>query len=314
MSKLLTALRQIDAKPTPIAEASPPVVASDSEPFDAARAREAVDTQADSRQPSTLDSAAAPAPEPLTGEGAMRTVAELNHLLEEALAAQQIDLANEIIEPLELESSHELPAAARDYHGPLEAIAVSREYADLADRLLEALNIPLPAVAMFATVAPALADSFWLLPLAIAAARSHAGRVLIVEADGDVPRWPAHLGIEADSGMVDALKDFGAWRDSIRRTAVPRIDLLPRGSGIWSCGSEANEQLKSFLIGAKTDYQLILVAAGNSDRPAAAAMAENCDGVVLVVGLETTARSAARQAKQSLESDGARMIGTVVRN
>jgi Mrp family chromosome partitioning ATPase len=137
---------------------------------------------------------------------------------------------------------------------------------------------------------------------------------LIVEADGDTPSWPAHLGIEAESGMVDALKDFAAWRDSIRRTAVRRIDLLPRGTGIWPTGVEANEQLEALLIGAKTDYQLILVAAGNADRPTAAALAKYCDGVLLVVELHRTARSATQRSKRTLEAVGGRVIGVIVRN
>jgi Mrp family chromosome partitioning ATPase len=313
MSKLLAALRQIDVNPAALVEQPESVESSRSEPAAPEHADGARVAASDRLKTSHTESIAESI-ETETGEGALRTVAELNHLLEEALAAQQIDLANEIFEPLELDAPDELLPPAPEFYDHLEAIAISRDFVEMADQMLAALNTPLPAVVMIATAESGSADSFWLLPLAIACAKSHVGRVLIVEADGDAPNWPAHLGIEAESGMVDALKDFAAWRDSIRRTAVPRIDLLPRGTGVWPTGVEADEQLESLLVGAKTEYQLILVAAGNADRPAAAALAAHCDGVLLVVDLRRTARSAAHRAKRSLESIGARVIGAVVRN
>ncbi|HEV2969745.1 MAG TPA: hypothetical protein VGY55_07130 [Pirellulales bacterium] len=312
MSKLLAALQQIDAKPT-ASEQSGSARPSDLELVPPDRTTQPQGDGTEIPKLSHLQSVA-DSIEPQTGEGALRTVAELNHLLEEALAAQQIDLANEVIEPLELDAPCELPPSPPDFHDPLEGIAVAREFVELADQMFAALNTPLPAVAMIVTAGRGNADSFWLLPLAIACAKSHVGRVLVVEADSNAPWWPAYLGIEAESGMAEALKDFAAWRDSIRRTAVPRIDLLPRGKGVWPTGAEANEQLQSLLIGAKTEYQLILIASGDADQPTAAALAQYCDGTVLVVDIGRTARAAAHRAKRSLESAGARVIGVVVRN
>jgi Mrp family chromosome partitioning ATPase len=65
---------------------------------------------------------------------------------------------------------------------------------------------------------------------------------------------------------------------------------------------------------AKADYSVILIAAGSVDRPAAAALAGQSEGVVLVVGLKATPRSAADRAKQLLESANARIMGAIVRD
>ena len=63
----------------------------------------------------------------------------------------------------------------------------------------------------------------------------------------------------------------------------------------------------------KGEYSLILVAAGSAERPLARHLAAQSEGIVLIVGLNSTPRSAAVRAKRLLESTSARVLGAIVR-
>jgi Mrp family chromosome partitioning ATPase len=294
MSKLLSALRQIDAK-----SASTP---------------EAPATAVDESAPVAAESS-----------DALQKIAELQRLLEQALAVQSAEPFVESIEtPIdgptdapstsaEAVAERELAAALAPADGPPQPVAIAREFEELADRLLAELVTDSPAVLTFLAT-DALADSFWLLPLTIAILQKNSGRLLIVEAEGDVPRWPAHLGIEAEIGFVDLMESRAVWRDCVRSTAIPRLDLLPRGIGPIPATTESLAASKTLLSTAKADYSLILIAAGSADQSLAAALAGQSDGVVLVVGLKATPRSAAERAMQLLESVNARIMGAIVRD
>ena len=249
----------------------------------------------------------------------------MNLLLAEALAAQQIEFASRQTAPSEFDTYDE-PASApapHEHRSPDDAprerephpqFSVSREFDALADRLLAALPA-LPAIAAFVTAESGSTDGFWLLPLATALVRKHGVRILLVEADGAVPAWPARLGLEAPQGIVDLLKTAmdrkTDWKAAVRHTAISRIDLLPRGTGDWSGGALADDRLKSLFAAAKADYPLVLIAAGTAGSPVSQRIIRQSDGVLLVVGLEATACAAARRAAESLSATGARILGAL---
>ena len=286
MSKLLTALRQIDAKPALTLETPATGVEQ-------------------------------PAPVDVESNDALQRITELQRLLEQALAGQQADASDkppdEPTAPPESAASIEptsRPHPADDLNQP---VGVAREFAELADRLLAELNSAAPAVVSVFGIGSESADSFWLLPLAVALWQKQTGRILIVEADGDTPRWPAHLGIEAEIGLVELLESRAAWRDCLRSTAIPDLDLLPRGMGPIPMAGEPLSLLKPLLDNVKSEYSLTLIAAGSADRPLARHLAAQSEGVVLVVGLNATPRAAALRAKRLLESTNARVLGAIVR-
>jgi Mrp family chromosome partitioning ATPase len=294
MSKLLSALRQIDAKSASTPEA--PAAAVD--------------------QPASVAA---------ESSDALKKIAELQRLLEQALAGQHFEAIGESIETpvggqtdgpsrsAEAVAEREPAAARAPSAEPPQPVAIAREFAELADRLLVELGTASPAVVTFVAT-DETADSFWLLPLGVALLQKHSGRLLIIEAEGDIPRWPAHLGIEAEIGFVDLLESRAACRDCVRSTAIPRLDLLPRGLGPIPATTDSLALSKTLLSTEKADYSLILIAAGSFDHPAVTALVGQSDGVVLVVGLKSTPRSAADRAKQVLESANAPIMGVIVRD
>jgi Mrp family chromosome partitioning ATPase len=289
MSKLLAALQQIDGRPaltleTPASgvERPAPIVVGSNDSNDA-----------------------------------LQRLAELQRLLEQALAGQQTEApdkpADGSIAPPKAPAVVEPTSRSRPADEPNQPVGVAREFAELADRLLAELNSAAPAVVSVFGIGNESADSFWLLPLAVALWQKHAGRILIVEADGDTPRWPAHLGIEAEIGLVELLESRVAWRDCLRSTAIPDLDLLPRGTGPIPAAGEPLSLLKLLLDNVKSEYALTLIAAGSADRPLAKHLAEQSEGVVLVVDLNATPQSAALRAKRLLDSTNARVLGAIVR-
>src|SRR5260221_14639680 len=140
MSKLLAALRQINAKPA-----------------------------------STLETQATRIETPASVVGvsndALERIAELQRLLEQALAGQQTEASDKRSEiPT---APPEAPTIAEPISRPVRAdepsqpVGVAREFAELADRLLAELNSTAPAVVSVFGIGSEPTDSFWLLPLAV---------------------------------------------------------------------------------------------------------------------------------------------------
>jgi Mrp family chromosome partitioning ATPase len=192
-------------------------------------------------------------------------------------------------------------------------ISIAAEFADLADRLLAEISATSPAVVTVVATGPESASSHWLEPLAVALLEKEVGRLLLIEADSDQPQWPTRFGLECSAGLVEVLQSRATWRDCLRPTAIPRLDLLPRGHGTLPNVVLAPAPLLALLNNVRIAYPLILIAAGSIDRPAAAAIAGRSDGVILVVGLKSTPRTAAERAKRILVSSGARILGAIAR-
>jgi Mrp family chromosome partitioning ATPase len=202
---------------------------------------------------------------------------------------------------------------AKPWKDPLAAVAVGREYGKLCNRLVSNLRHRLPAVVLFAPAEAGAAGDTWLLPLGVAFAQAHSGRVLIVEAASNESHWPMTVGIEFGVGLVDVLKSKADWHDAVRQTPVPRIDLLARGIGNWPVDSTAADRMHSLWPELKLNYTLVMVVAAEGSGPLAAVLAAVCDAAVLVIELGKTPRSAAARTKRTLESRGGRVVGCVVR-
>lgn len=299
MSKLLTALRKLDAQ-------------------SAARPAR---TTSERREALTPPPAAQGVP-----PDSLARITELNELLEEALSSQRTWLANELAvrtgfkkslhvapapTPINVEPT---PPALEPTPPPAAAevvpLPIAREFLELAEKL--ASEIQIPAALSFTTADKASSSCHWLLPLATALSQSVDSRLLIMEAAEDEPRWASQLGIEPAKLLVDALATPAAWRDSIVPTAVPRIDLLPGGIGNLPASVDVRQSFRELLANLRAEYGLVLVAAGQAETPMTKILTSECSNAVLNLGLKRTGRAAAARAKRSLESTGVRLVGSVV--
>ncbi len=258
-------------------------------------------------------------------------IAVLNELLEEALATQKTPLPNKLAVKTAFQKSLHLPrasaplanepvaneparldpqvleASAGKPHAP---ISVAGEFAALARRLLN--DVETPAVITFATAGCKGDESFLLLPLAVALAEFHAGRLLIVEAAGNQPRWATHLGIDAPAGLTESLSAERQLKECVRATAIPRIDLLSCGKGDLLFDGNIGRRLKTLISELKRDYSLTLVAGGDSESALTKSFSLASEATVMTIGLKRTARSAAIQATEKLKAAGVRLLGSIV--
>lgn len=68
--------------------------------------------------------------------------------------------------------------------------------------------------------------------LAVSLAQEVGLRALLIDADLRRPSVASYLGIDASTGLVDCLRDGASPSSVIRRTSVPKLDLLPAGQGV----------------------------------------------------------------------------------
>jgi Mrp family chromosome partitioning ATPase len=317
MSKLLKALKQIDANPPP-ARQIPHTSAPSRRPEPGARAveSEAEDPAAVTVNSAAVDVEAADENDAEQGDPLAR-IRELNRLLEDALASRRSAGSRQTDADAGDPSPNELTApkavARESTAESTRQIPIAADFADLADRLLVETSATSPAVVAFVAASPEAAGSQWLEPLAVAMLQKVPGRLLLIEADTDHSQWPARFGVEANAGLVEVLQSRATWRDCLRPTAIPRLDILPRGHGTMPNLATSTAPLIALIENVKGVYPLVLIAAGDIDRPSAATLASRSDGAVLLVGVKSTPRSAAERAKRLLIASGARIFGAVAR-
>ena len=150
--------------------------------------------------------------------------------------------------------------------------------------------------------------------LAVVVAQSGLSVVLL---DCDFRRPQVHALFRLDAGgvgLADVLAGTAPLAAALRRSPVPRLDLLPCG-GRPANPSELLDgpRFAELLDGLKATYDVVVV-----DTPPLLAVSDpsnvaaRVDGVVLVLRLTTDSRPAAERAHEALVALGANVLGVVV--
>lgn len=143
--------------------------------------------------------------------------------------------------------------------------------------------------------------SFCAINLALSLAAEKDREILLIDADFGKPGIPAALGLEAGSGLMDALADpMVAIEDCVIRTDIPSLSILPAGQR-----SNADTE---FLSSARTEQMLARLTQGRPDRilifdsppllaaSPAAVLASHVAIALLVVRADKTSEAAVRDA------------------
>lgn len=139
-------------------------------------------------------------------------------------------------------------------------------------------------------------------------------KVLVVDADLRRPRVHKVFAGDREPGLTTVLGDNTPPEDAIRPTEVPNLSYLAAGS----TGERPNEllasnEVKALLDRVSKDFDLVII-----DSPPSVILSDArilsryVDGVVLVVLEHATSRALVREATQSLDQVGARMLGVVI--
>lgn len=140
------------------------------------------------------------------------------------------------------------------------------------------------------------------------------GRVCVVDVNLRSPFLHEHFGAEARPGFADAMKDPAPIRDFVRATWCSHLWLMTSGAvGAEPNGALNPDRLRSRISELRAEFDYVLLdTPPMSSYPDAVLLGRLSDGVVLVVGSNSTRRESARVAKESLEAARVPILGAVL--
>jgi len=139
-------------------------------------------------------------------------------------------------------------------------------------------------------------------------------RVLLVDADLRFPSLQSLFGMREKLGLVSYLTGQQDWREAVRPSGSPGLDLLlcgpvpPNPAELLS-----SKSMGAFLVSAKSEYAFVIL-----DSPPLLTLADSrilaslVDGVLLVVKSGATPREQVMQSQSSIRTAGANLIGVVL--
>jgi Mrp family chromosome partitioning ATPase len=208
---------------------------------------------------------------------------------------------------------------ARPGADPKMGICHNADLADAARRLLHRLpwrgNAPAPPLRLVGLTSCAGGEgvSTFAAHLAVEAARTNRGPILLVDAHPARPAAHNLLGVQAGPGWVDALRESVPMTDALQPCTVPQLYVLASGSRRdEASASDDLTGLPELLETLKEEFALTVVdlpPASEVDAPAYLAAA--LDGVVLVAEAGRTLLEDVRRQKDRWESQ-TRLLGVVL--
>jgi succinoglycan biosynthesis transport protein ExoP len=179
--------------------------------------------------------------------------------------------------------------------------------------LFRSSDVIKPRSLLISSAAPGEGKSTFISNLAIIFAYSGA-RVLMI--DADLRRGVAHnlFNTPLTPGLADYLQQHVAWHDTIQKTHLPNLDIIPRG--------KVPQQAGDLLLGPLTDvllqesvaeYDMVLwdsapVLAADD----AANLCSRVDGVLFVARIRHSSIHSVRVALEDLSQRNARIFGVVL--
>lgn len=138
--------------------------------------------------------------------------------------------------------------------------------------------------------------------------------VLLIDADLRRPRAHEHAGIDGSIGLTNVLLNDVDREVAIKRVADTSLDILPAGA-IPPNPAEilTSAPMADFVESVAQEYDYVVI-----DSPPVLSVADAnlvspfVDGVILVVDASKTRRAALSKSMKSLQSSGARVLGTVL--
>lgn len=139
-------------------------------------------------------------------------------------------------------------------------------------------------------------------------------RVLIIDADLRNPNMHSFFSIQNTTGLTNVLMGEKTLEEAVSHTEIGRLEVLTSGQAPFNpsklLGSQA---MKELMESALKQYDIVLF-----DSPPVLEitntliLANQCDGVILVINQRKTKNGKAIEAKKALEFAKAKLIGFVL--
>jgi len=138
--------------------------------------------------------------------------------------------------------------------------------------------------------------------------------VLVIDADLRNPTQHKLFGLDNKQGLSVALVQDKDYRDYVRETAVPGVKVLA-GGPIPPNPAElvGSKRMKRLIDDASEQFDIVLI-----DTPPiiavtdASIIAQEVDGVILVLASGEVNKEYAQRAKEQLDKVGAKILGAVL--
>ena len=189
---------------------------------------------------------------------------------------------------------------------------VNDQYRNIRTALLFGQGTPPRTIVL---TAPTAAETKTTLSVNLAISMARAGRtVLLLDADLDNPTLADVFDVPESPGWSDVLRNSAALSQTLCRTRVERLSVMPAGSQI----EDSAELLSSPSCRALIDYlaqkfeHIIIDAPPLLDCPEGRIIAALADGVICSFSANSTRSGQARRATAILEELGAAVIGSVL--
>lgn len=188
----------------------------------------------------------------------------------------------------------------------------ARPYAELADRICAQLPTDRSSVLMFTSAGDGEGKTQVVVGLAAALAERIEGEVLVADANLHSPAVARSFAMQAEQGLADVLRQKADWQPLVRTTAIPRVSILPWGAPCPPSEPPNQRGLGPLLRELRGRYRLVLLDTASLAHEETAPVSRHCEGVYLVVRLRHATWWAVRRALRTIEAGGGRLLGSVV--
>ena len=186
------------------------------------------------------------------------------------------------------------------------------EFRTLRSRLYQTREKQPLSKLLITSALPKEGKSFTAANLAQVIVRQHGKRALLIDADLRNPQLHKVLGAEANPGLSEYLRSESDEFSVIQRGPMENLFLIPAGVNTGNPAELlANGRMKFLLNRLESMFDWIIIDSAPAVPVAdAAALANFCDGVLLVVRSNSTPIDAARQARKEFAERN--LIGVVL--
>lgn len=193
---------------------------------------------------------------------------------------------------------------------------VREETLKLVQRLFLTSEEVAPKAVLFAPVDTS-GECGWLCSVvAKLLAKSVTASVCLVEGNFRTPTLSDNFGVSLDRGLVDSLEQVGSIRQFARSIGPDNLWLLSAGATLQDSTILLNsDRLRDRLAELREEFNYLLI-----NTPPLNAFADGMvlgrmvDGVVLVLGADTTRREAAVRVTEGLRNSRIPILGAVLNN
>ena len=140
-------------------------------------------------------------------------------------------------------------------------------------------------------------------------------RVLVVDADFRRSTVGNMLGLEAQTGLADLIRDGGPLDERLCPTPFPNLKVVPPGKLAAQSAAEllGSPNTRGVLarFRASFDYTFLDMPPVNTVSDVSM-LAPHCDGVILVVEMHRTPEPTVQQAVRTLQANNVKVLGCVL--